>query len=339
MRYLLLCWDINDATGAGRFAQQVRRIFQAKGSVAIAQELNPPHDQLVIIRRRWGILQSALQLIWRRKEFDHIVALDVYPMGCIAWLVSKITRKPYTVYALGTYSIAPLHSWWALIARWVIQDSSRSVAISSFTRRQIEQAGQVMHEVCHPEVPVAFWASDVRTKMHSPPAIISVGAIKVRKGYHVALEAYALARAEISGLIWHIVGSPHDRSYVESLKRRAQELGVSDGMRWHQNISNEELRDLYVASDVFVFPAVNDGWHVEGFGIVCIEAQAAGLPVVTSVESGTEDTVRNGETGILVAQNDITGVATAIISLLRSNEAYSRFSNAARAWAMRFDVT
>jgi phosphatidylinositol alpha-1,6-mannosyltransferase len=110
-------------------------------------------------------------------------------------------------------------------------------------------------------------------------------------------------------------------------------------MRWHQNISNEELRDLYVASDVFVFPAVNDGWHVEGFGIVCIEAQAAGLPVVTSMESGTEDTVRNGETGILVAQNDITGVATAIISLLRSNEAYSRFSNAARAWAMRFDVT
>jgi colanic acid/amylovoran biosynthesis glycosyltransferase len=68
----------------------------------------------------------------------------------------------------------------------------------------------------------------------------------------------------------------------------------------------------------------------EGFGIVFIEAQAMGLPVVSTRSGGIPEAVRHGETGLLVKERDPHGLAQAILRLLEGGELWQRFSLAGR---------
>jgi len=94
-----------------------------------------------------------------------------------------------------------------------------------------------------------------------------------------------------------------------------------------------ELAALFAASDLFVWPAIN-----EPFGFSFLEAQAAGLPVVGGAARGVIDVVRDGETGILVPPGDATALAEAVVTLLRAPERRARMAAAARAFAAANDL-
>jgi phosphatidyl-myo-inositol dimannoside synthase len=84
---------------------------------------------------------------------------------------------------------------------------------------------------------------------------------------------------------------------------------------------------------VFVLPARADGDKVEGFGLVLLEAGAAGLPVIGTRDSGTEDAVDDGVTGLLVAQGDSAALAAALTRLLTDAALSARMGAAGRAKA------
>jgi colanic acid/amylovoran biosynthesis glycosyltransferase len=82
---------------------------------------------------------------------------------------------------------------------------------------------------------------------------------------------------------------------------------------------------------VFCVPsAVAASGDAEGFGMVFIEAQAMGLPVVSTLSAGIPEAVRDGETGLLVKERDPRGLAQAILRLLQDDELWLRFSLAGR---------
>jgi glycosyltransferase involved in cell wall biosynthesis len=68
----------------------------------------------------------------------------------------------------------------------------------------------------------------------------------------------------------------------------------------------------------------------EGFGMVFIEAQAMGLPVVSTESGGIPEAVKNGETGLLVKERDSRALAEAIVQLLKDNKLWRRYSVAGR---------
>lgn len=80
-------------------------------------------------------------------------------------------------------------------------------------------------------------------------------------------------------------------------------------------LAPERLPPVYAAADIFVWPAVT-----ESYGMAILEAQAAGLPVVAGTGRGVRDVVRDGETGVLVTDDDPAAYATALRALLQAPE-------------------
>jgi rhamnosyl/mannosyltransferase len=136
--------------------------------------------------------------------------------------------------------------------------------------------------------------------------VVSVGRLVYYKGFEVLIRAMASVRGKLV-----IVG---DGPLRGELERLAAQLGVTENVVFAGEINNASLTTYYHAADLFALASVA---RSEAFGIVQIEAMAAGLPVVnTSLDSGVPFVSIDGETGLTVPPGDPQALAAAINRLL-----------------------
>jgi glycosyltransferase involved in cell wall biosynthesis len=127
-----------------------------------------------------------------------------------------------------------------------------------------------------------------------------VSALVPYKRLDVAIEAARLARVQL-----RIIGQGPEEA---RLRQRAADAGV-EFLGWR---SDEEVRDLYRSAAVVLLPGIED------FGIVPVEAQACGTPVVALAEGGACETVVDAVTGALVPESDAAMFADAIRSVIEA---------------------
>ena len=136
--------------------------------------------------------------------------------------------------------------------------------------------------------------------------MISVGRLVYYKGFDVLIRAMASVRGKLV-----IVGDGPLRGELQGL---AAQLGVTDKVVFAGEINNAGVMPYYHAADLFALASVA---RSEAFGIVQIEAMAAGLPVVnTSLDSGVPFVSLDGQTGLTVPPENPTALAGAINRLL-----------------------
>ena len=170
-------------------------------------------------------------------------------------------------------------------------------------------------------VPISRWQDGV-------PNVLFVGRLEPRKGVLDLLKAHRILRKTGSGNRLLIVGSgPQEREarrYVATRSLQAVEfLG---------RVSDREKAQLFRSVDVFVSPATGG----ESFGIVLLEAMAAGAPIVASDIHGYKGVVRRGREGLLVPPHEPKELATAIARLLGDADLRAEMSAAGRLRAEAF---
>ena len=164
---------------------------------------------------------------------------------------------------------------------------------------------------------------------------LGIGEVKERKGHHLAVAAWAKAARTRPDLHHVLVGNKTGDAYERSLVELARAEGVEDRLHLVGNIDEVEKVDLLQRAEVFLHTPVTaaDGGF-EGFGIVYLEAAAAGTPSIGSLDSGAEDAIVDGETGLLVDQ-DVDGVGAALVSLLDDPDRRARLAEGGLAHAGR----
>lgn len=106
--------------------------------------------------------------------------------------------------------------------------------------------------------------------------ILFLSRIHVKKGIEFLLEAISSIKGQLSGYTINIAGEG-DEDYILSLKKKAEELGISDMVRFCGGVYGDKKWELFREADVFVLPT-----YSENFGIVVAEALASGTPVITT---------------------------------------------------------
>jgi len=155
------------------------------------------------------------------------------------------------------------------------------------------------------------------------PILLFVGRLRYYKGLQYLIRSMPLIQA-----ILLVVGRGPEEQQARSL---AASTGVSDRVHFVGAVTDRALPSYYHASDLFVLPACE---RSEAFGIVMVEAMAAGKPLIsTELGTGTSYVNRHGETGLVVAPRDPGALASGINELLANTPRREAMGRAARARA------
>ena len=169
----------------------------------------------------------------------------------------------------------------AAMARWDRATENRVhryLAISQYVARRISLYYNRQSSIVYPPVETTFYTPAPGPR---PQGLLVVSALVPYKRVDLAINAARLAKMPLT-----IVGDGPERAALQAL--------AGDGIEFRGWCTNEEIRDLYRASIATILPGEED------FGIVPLEAQACGRPVVALGRGGACETVVDGETGVLV---------------------------------------
>ncbi len=199
-------------------------------------------------------------------------------------------------------------------------------------------------EVVHPgvdleafgPVPMA-WARQRLGLPKDAEVLLFVGRIQPLKAPDVLLRATADLLAREPGrrerLVVAIVGGPSGTGLERrhGLGSLAESLGIADLVRFVPPVSRSELVDWYAAASLVCVPSYN-----ESFGLVAVEAQAVGTPVVAAAVGGLTTVVRDGRSGLLVPGHEPADFADAFRQILDAPALRDELSRGARSHARQF---
>jgi glycosyltransferase involved in cell wall biosynthesis len=226
------------------------------------------------------------------------------------------------------------------LRRFAFNHCDRVIAISDAVRRDLTEKIHVRPSAIttiHDGRDLSrFSAGDGRrsdffagTPIESCRRVGVVARLSPEKGHEHFLRAAAAILREVPDAGFAIVGDAAlgDGLYAERLVSQAKALGIAD--RTLFTGFTERVPDVMAGLDILVVPS-----DAEPFGLVTVEAMAAGKPVVATRAGGSAEIVRDGETGLLVAPRSPESLARSVISLLSSPEQASRMGRAGcrRAW-------
>jgi glycosyltransferase involved in cell wall biosynthesis len=151
--------------------------------------------------------------------------------------------------------------------------------------------------------------AEPRPPRTGPLRALYLGNILPHKGLDVLVRAAAsLPR---SSLTLDVVGTPLDPEYMLSVGRQVASSGLQETVRFHGHLSDRDRDEIIRSSDVLVLPS----YH-EGYGLVIVEAMAAGLPVIAPASGGAREIVSHGREGFLARGGDAEGIASSLEALL-----------------------
>ncbi len=234
-------------------------------------------------------------------------------------LQSRIGRIPL-IWRAHKYISAPFHSSTMRKRRAVLEKCARQSRMilfnSSYTRdlaRRRYDFGNVPLEILHPGCDDCFF------QKHDPPqdgplrllTVSNLSSSNTRKNIDGVLEAIGLLGDEFP-VLYTVIGGGDD---LARLRNRAESLGIGDFVQFEGSVSDEQLLAAYRKHDVLVMASKASEIDVEGFGMVYIEANASGLPVLASAKGGATDAVVDGKTGHIIPDSSAKAIADGIRKL------------------------
>ena len=354
MRALIISWEYppHIVGGLGRHVAELSKYLIGKGGVEVqvitsGDKKESVTDGLLTVTRiptrlcaqedflSW-VLEFNLNIVnYFIEDFRRYGQYDI--IHCHDWMtvksasiIAKVTGTPLiaTIHATEYGRNNGLHNWLSHCIHDLEGDLVRAagqiICCSSFMRQEIIQLfGPGEKEIT--VIPNGVDASRYlrsRKRRHTGADILYVGRLVPEKGVHVLLQALEAVIGEYPGLRLVVCGAGF---YEESLRQLARQLHIDDHVVWAGFLDEEDLVTMYNQAAMAVFPSL-----YEPFGIVTLEAMAAGTPVIVSDTGGLDEIVSHEVNGLKVRAGDYRELAEAIRLILRQPFLANKLASNAR---------
>ncbi len=257
-----------------------------------------------------AILRTARRL-HTQKPFDLLHAHMLPIEGHAGLLLGKALGIPTALTVHGTDVLQyflPDRAPWPRNAR-VAQETGLVMAVSTFLAAKVQPYRDRPVEVVPNGVDLSLIPAQAQ---RTPRALLSGGTLKPRKCMHTTLDAFLAVANEFPDTTLTIFGEGPERASLEA-KIAAHSMG--ERVRLVGFVPHEQALALMAQSDAFIMPS-----YAEGFGIVYIEAMAAGCVAVASRGEGIADVIADGDNGFLVPAADVAALIPVLRRMLSGGE-------------------
>jgi phosphatidylinositol alpha-1,6-mannosyltransferase len=344
VRILCLTHSLSDVDGVGVYGTELlRRIAPRHESVRVliarkhrglSSRLPPQLDVEVALPPDYfarmaapkffaSLVSSLPRVMAAARDVDLVHCLSDYPHALLGVRAARFAGKPVIVSGHGTYSVAPFHS--RLHRPFIAYAYSRADAVLLGSRFALSRLAREIDlpraAVCHYGVDPAPYAAAARC---ARPAgferryVVTIGELKERKGHHLSLPAFLRIADRHPDVDYVIIGNrPEGYGYYEERVAEVKRAGLESRVRMIGNVAEAEKQAILAHADVFMLtPVTAQDGGFEAFGLVFLEANACGVPTVGVADSGAEDAIRDGQTGLLAPKDDVDGIAQRLDRLL-----------------------
>ncbi len=214
----------------------------------------------------------------------------------------------------------------AWLHAWLLRGAHDITVPSDWSRRALQDRGYVERDRPITVVPDGvgdMWFEDPEPAPDSETDLLFVGRLERQKGVDVLFQA--LATEPLAGVTARLVGTGPDE---EAYRRLAAELGLEARVRFAGQRSHERIRALATRSRALVLPS-----RGESFGMVILEAMAAGLPVVATQAGAIPELATDGVDALLTRTDDVDDLAEALRRVLDDSALAGRLAAAGRKTA------
>lgn len=159
----------------------------------------------------------------------------------------------------------------------------------------------------------------------APVLLLCVGRMVYKKGFDYLLRALAEPELRQRNVLAVMIGNGDQKEEWQAL---AQHLGITDRVRWVGNVPKTEIGVYYNACDILLNPSVSK--PADGLNVCVLDAMSCGKPVVGSNVAGNALAIVDGETGLIVPEQNASALAKALAKLVDDEELRLRMGQAAR---------
>ncbi len=237
-------------------------------------------------------------------------------------LVHQLTRENWYSALPWPVAFAGYHSEDLLLR---LYSGLTAIAPSPSTKTDLSRLG-------FSDVRIIYGSSNLtrprRAAKEKTPTLLYLGRLTKSKRVSHAIEAFSLLLRKVPRAMLWVAGSGPEQGQLASL---ARSLGISSRVRFFGRVTEREKATLLSKAHIVLFPAVREGW-----GLVVLEANACGTPVLGYDVLGLRDSVQNGVNGALVRDGDAEALAGKACDMLSDTEGLGRLSESSLAYSKRF---
>ncbi|MBT4071289.1 MAG: glycosyltransferase family 4 protein [Candidatus Magasanikbacteria bacterium] len=303
--------------------KEIERAYTLKRKVLLSRYIWP----------KWFRLFFMVKKIIKEEQIEQIHVHHVLPVGYVAWLIKKIYKIPYLVFFHGTdVANASAHKRKKKYARKILLQSKRIIVNSESLKHKVEKAWPETKKkisLVYPCPDVSFLApvDDLvieqlkrELSLYGKKVIITISRLVDGKGFPQLISAMAAAMKTRTDLVWIIIGDGNKREeYMQCIKKEQ----IQSSVRFLSAVPHDQLLPYMKLADVFALLPSSDKEKEEGFGLVFLEAAAAGIPVLAGKSGGVREAVIHGRTGLTVHTNNHTEIVVGLLLLLE-NTVYAK---------------
>ena len=325
-----------------------RLVADSGGGLKIYRNLKPIKTISLNPTTWYPVLTNALKVLRIADgKTIRIHCRAYFPEGLVGLVAKKLSGRSIklVVYVHGEeLNVARTSGLLYIVAKRVFSCADLIIANSKNTEKLLKNINSTSQvEVIHPGVDAKKineylgQRQGIRKEYGWLPqdfVVLTVARLEPRKNIPLTIDALVKIRQMGHNVSYVIVGQG-DGNF--ELSQKIEAVGGREWITHIPKLTEVEKNKIFCAADLFVLPSIKSGPMIEGFGIVFLEAAAAGLPAISGISGGEPEAVIDRVTGVNVDGSDKNELVRAILEMIEDDQLRARFSDAAKLWAAEND--